>query len=670
MKKWQINNPDPQITKSLENSTGLNPFICKILASRGITSREAADAFFNSEELCDPFDILDMDKAVNVISAAVQDGEKIAVYGDYDCDGITATYMLFSYLEALGAEVCWYIPERSEGYGLNIPAIERLHAQGVSLIITVDNGISAVNEAKRIYELGMRLVITDHHQVPEILPEAEAVIDLHRPEDTSDFKLLAGCGVALKLIMALEGDSESILMQYADIAAVGTIGDIVSLEGENRIIVRKGLEYMTRTENYGLLQLLRQCGAEEDEEITSTFIAFSICPRINAAGRCKSPKIAMELLLCNDMNSAAAKAKELSEINAERQRIENEIVAAADEIIRSNPNLLNKRILIVSGEGWQHGIIGLTSTKLLHKYGKPNIVISNENGECRGSARSAEGLSLYDLLCACSDKLVRFGGHKKAAGLTLSPEKLTEFTEAAYDYCDKNIKESVTETLYADAVVTPSEMTIGNVELIERLEPFGEGNRQPAFLLQNCLIKSKKKLKEGKYISFGFDLGGSEYRAVYFGSTFDAFPFSEGEMTDILASLEINEFGGNRKISVRVLDIRPAGFKQERFFAAKTAYEDYRCGRVDKKLLCRMSPDNKDMKQGYDILKTTTILSKAELLAHKAGLNCCKFRIIVDVLCEFGLAETDLSRDFVRLIPAAAKADLSKSKILADLNKS
>ena len=670
MKNWQINNPDPQITKSLENSTGLNPFICKILASRGITSREAADAFFNSEELSDPFDILDMDKAVNVISAAVEDGEKIAVYGDYDCDGITATYMLFSYLEALGAEVCWYIPDRSEGYGLNIPAIEKLHAKGVSLIITVDNGVSAVNEAKRIYELGMRLVITDHHQVPEILPEAEAVIDLHRPEDTSDFKLLAGCGVALKLIMALEGDSESILMQYADIAAVGTIGDIVSLEGENRIIVRKGLEYMNRTENYGLLQLLRQSGAAEDEEITSTFIAFSICPRINAAGRCKSPKIAMELLLCPDMNSATAKARELSEINAERQRIENEIVAAADEKIRSNPDLLNKRILIVAGEGWQHGIIGLTSTKLLHKYGKPNIVISNENGECRGSARSAEGLSLYDLLCACSDKLVRFGGHKKAAGLTLFPDRLEEFTEAAYDYCDKNIKQSVSETLYADAVVNPAELTVKNVELIERLEPFGEGNRQPAFLLQNCLIKSKKKLKEGKYISFSFDFGGSEYRAVYFGSTYDAFPFNEGEMTDILASLEINDYGGSRKISVRVLDIRPAGFKQERFFAAKTAYEDYRCGRVDKSLLCRMAPDNKDMKQGYDILKTTTILSKAELLAHKAGLNCCKFRIIVDVLCEFGLAETDLSRDFVKLIPAAAKADLSKSKILAELNES
>lgn len=476
--------------------------------------------------------------------------------------------------------------------------------------------------------------------------------------------------MTLKLIMALEGDSDSILMQYADIAAIGTIGDIVSLEGENRIIVRKGLEYMNRTENYGLLQLLRQSGAEEDDEITSTFIAFSICPRINAAGRCRSPRIAMELLLCPDMNSASAKARELSEINAERQHIETEIVAAADEIIRENPDLLNKRILIVSGEDWQHGIIGLTSTKLLHKYGKPNIVISNENGECRGSARSTEGLSLYELLCACSDKLVRFGGHKKAAGLTLSPDKLEEFTKAAYDYCDKNIKQSVCEVLYADAVVAPAELTVANVELIERLEPFGEGNRQPAFLLQNCLIKSKKKLKEGKYISFGFDFGGSEYRGVYFGSTYDAFPFNEGEMTDIIASLEINEFGGSRKISVRVLDIRPAGFKQERFFAAKTAYEDYRCGRVDKALLCRMAPDNKDMKLGYDILKTTTILSKAELLAHKAGLNCCKFRIIVDVLCEFGLAETDLSRDFVRLIPAAAKADLSKSKILAKLNKS
>lgn len=667
MKKWKINSPDREITENLIKATGLNPFICKILASRGITSRAEAELFFNSSELSDPFDILDMDKAVDAINEALENGEKIAVYGDYDCDGVTSTYMLFNYLESQGGEVCWYIPDREEGYGLNKPAIDLLEKQGVSLIITVDNGISAVEEAKYIKEKGIKLVITDHHQPPEILPEALAVVDPHRVGDNSDFKYLAGCGVVLKLIMALENDSESIMMQYGDIAAIGTVGDIVSLTGENRIIVREGLEYMKHSDNDGLIRLLKQCGVEEGDEVNSSLLAFALCPRINAAGRHSTPKTAMELFLADNPSAAAAKAAELSEMNSQRQQSETKILAEVEEQLRRNPDLLNKPVLIVSGEGWSHGIIGIISSRLLHKYGKPNIVITKEGDIARGSGRSTEGLSLYKLIDSCKDLLIRFGGHTKAAGLTLSTANIEAFRKSAYEYCEREITEPVIETIYADAKILPSELTMSNIELLENLEPFGEGNQSPVFLLKNCVIGAKKKLKEGKYISFSFTFGGSEYRAVDFGRAYDAFPCSEGDIADILAALEINEFNDKRSISVRVKDIRLSGFNEARFFAAKTAYENYRCGKIDKRLIVRMAPTSEELKKAFDIIRSTASLSKAEFLADKAGINCCKFGIITDVFEEFALIKKDIPTDSIKIQPTKGKADLSKSKILANL---
>lgn len=670
MNKWKINTPDRGITDKLVKETGLAPFICRILASRGITSRAEAELFFNSSEFGDPFDIKDMDKAVKTINEAVESGARITVYGDYDCDGVTSTYMLYSYLEALGAEVSWYIPTRDEGYGLNIPAVELLKKQGTELIVTVDNGISAKEEANRIYELGMKLVITDHHQVPEELPRAEAVVDPHRPDDISQYKHLAGCGVVLKLIMAMEGDTESVLTQFADIAAIGTVGDIVRLDGENRIIVREGLRLMENTENMGLNRLLIMSGIEQGSEITSTALAFSVCPRINAAGRYSSPKAAMELLLSPTMNTASARANELCELNDMRKEAEKEIITQTEEQIRKDPDLLNKRLLIVSGDGWKHGIIGIASAKLLHKYGKPNIVITREGDTARGSARSTDDLPLYDLLDSCADKLIRFGGHTKAAGLTVSTDMLGEFIEAAYAYCDEKVSEACCETLEADMETTPAELTIDNIELISNLEPFGEGNPLPLFFMRGCVIRSKKPIKDGKYVSVTISFGGTDHRAVSFGSTYDAFPFSEGDIVDILANLDVNEYNDRRNINILIKDMRYSGFRQERYFAARTAYEDYRCGKVESRLLARMIPEKDEQKKVYDILRGTQSLSKAEMIADRAGINCCKFRIILDIFGEFGLAETDVTKDSVRLIPVKGKVDLEKSRVITNLRRS
>lgn len=665
MNKWQVKSPDPAIAESLARDTGWNPFICKILAGRNILNRNDAERFFNNDTLSDPLLMADMEKAVEIINSFIEQGEKITVYGDYDCDGITSTYMLFSYLEALGAEVDWYIPSRDEGYGLNKDAVELLAKRGTKLIITVDNGISAIEEAELIYELGMTLVITDHHQVPDELPRAAAIINPHRKEDLSHFRKIAGCGVVLKLICAMEDDNENALEEYAAFAAIGTVGDIVPLVDENRLIVRRGLEYLSYTENLGLSALIRQSGIDPDTEILSSQLAFALCPRINAAGRYAHPKTAMELLLAESPNVAKAKAEELNNYNNCRKQAEEEIIAAAEEQIRQNPDILNRKILIVSGEGWSHGIIGIASAKLLHKYGKPNIVITIEGDTARGSARSFDGLSLFEMLDSCKEHLVRFGGHTKAAGLTLETKNLDTFKAAVYDYCKD--KPTAVEIITADLEIAPEDLTEENITLLERLEPFGEENPSPLFLFRNCLITSKKSLKDGKFVAFNFRYGKSEYRAVNFSSTFDGFSFEAGEYIDMLASVEMNEYNDKTDFKIQVRDIRHSGFNQDRFFAAKEAYENYRCKRADKALICRMLPEQTELKLCYDVLRKTSYISKAAVITANKGINYCKFRIVLDVFKEFGLIELDVTTDRAALIPNAPKADLTKSRILNGL---
>ena len=352
MKKWLVRNTDNALAMKLKTDTGLPMLLCSLLVGRGIYTAEQAQQYFNGTELSDPLLIADMDKAVQAIEEAVDNEVKITVYGDYDCDGVTSTVMLFTHLDAIGADVNWYIPTREEGYGLNENAIRKLHEDGTGLIITVDNGVSAVNEAELIYELGMKLVVTDHHQLPEVLPKAEAIVNPHRQDDNSPYKELAGCGVALKLIMALECDVEGVLEQYADLAAIGTIGDVVALTGENRIIVKRGLLEMQYSENQGLQALINAAGLDA-ESITSTGIAFGLCPRINAAGRYDSPKAAAELLMAQTGQIAEIKAQELNELNAKRKQIESDILEMAKAQLIADPKAFNSRVLIVCGESVQ-----------------------------------------------------------------------------------------------------------------------------------------------------------------------------------------------------------------------------------------------------------------------------------------------------------------------------
>ena len=669
MKKWQIKEVGEQLVKALSTETGLSPFICRLLAGRGICSRDDAEDFFHGEELSSPFDITDMRKAAETIQSAIENETKITVYGDYDCDGVTSTVMLFGYLQSVGAECDWYIPDRSEGYGMNLSALKKIADDGTGLVVTVDNGISAFEEATYLAERGVKLVITDHHQVPETLPEAEAIVNPHRRDDYSSFKELAGCGVVLKLIMALENDIDSVFEQFGDLAAIGTVGDLVPLVGENRIIVKRGLEIMPMTGNAGLFSLLKQCGL--DGEITSNELAFIVCPRINAAGRFASPRDAAELFLFDDNQKLAAlKAEQLSLFNSERQKTEAQIIGEIEAAIRADRRLLNSRLLILSGKNWSHGVIGIVASRLLSKYGKPVIIITIEGETARGSARSIDGFSLYKLLDANKALLEKFGGHTKAAGFSLSAEKVDELKEAFQSYATTFYPTMPSDSYTADMELSSAELSLENVESLSFLQPFGEQNPAPLFMMRGCLIKSVRALKDGKYVSFNVLFGKSEHRILHFGSTYDSFTFKAGDNVDLLVSAEINEYNDTRSISLRVRDMRFSGFNQDKFFAAKSAYEKTVLGEaVNPSLLKRIVPEKKDMMKVYDLLKKEKSLSGAAQRAFAEGINYCMFRVILDVFDEFGIAVYDPVSDTAALVPAAKKADFSASRHLSALRE-
>lgn len=670
MKKWTIRSQDPRQVKELSSSAGISAFAAKLLLNRSILTREQADEFFNNEEISNPFNMTDMDKAAELISSAIEEGEKITVYGDYDCDGVTATVILYGYLEAIGAEADWYIPSREEGYGLNADAIDKLAENGTRLIVTVDNGISAVEEAKRIYDRGMRLIITDHHQIPETLPMADAIINPHRDGGNSPYRELAGCGVALKLVMALEEDIDSVAENWLDLAAIGTVGDIVPLVGENRVIVKKGLENLSVTENGGLKALLMQCGISEDMEITSTTAAFTLCPRINAAGRFSHAKEAADLFLCDNPKMYRKMAENLSELNMKRQDEEKRILSEIDDSMRNNPDILKQRVLVISGKGWSHGVIGIVASKLLNRFGKPVLIITEEGDLSRGSGRSVNGFSLFKMLTEISEYTVKFGGHTKAAGFSLETSKIPDFTRAVYGYAKKYYTQMPLDSLVAEMTVTGAELTEENIQSLDYFSPFGEGNPLPLFHIQNAVIKSTRSLKDGKYIAITAAIDGIEYKVLNFHSTYADFPFSVGEKVDMLVNAEINEYNGKRSVTLRLADIRRSGFSQERYFAAQSAYERLCLGEdVTEVPPQRIVPDRDTQMKIYDIIKKNGRLSACSDLAQGMGFNYCLFRVTLDIFQSAGLIRIDEPGDRIERLSVSGKVDLENCGVLADLKR-
>lgn len=675
VKNWNFTKIDNILAKTLAQECGISQMVAEILVSRGITSYAQADAFLNDEQVLeDPFSLIDMDRAVQRISRALEQDEPIVVYGDYDCDGVTSTAILYSYLSMLGAQVSYYIPKReTEGYGLNREAIGRLAEQGASLIITVDNGISALDEIRYANELGLTVIVTDHHQVGEELPEAYAVVDPHRPDCPSEFKYLAGVGVAFKLVTALEnGDYDSTLEQFSDLLAIGTIGDIVPLVGENRTLVRIGLEAVAHTDNIGLAALMETAGISP-QKLTAQNVAFGIVPRINAAGRMKDAAIAAELLLCDDPERAQILAQEVDALNQKRRSLEDGIMRDIEVMIAENPSLLNNRVLALYHEDWHPGIIGIVASKVLERYGKPVLLMSAENGQLRGSARSVEFFSLYQMLTACEKTLTQYGGHTQAAGFSLPEANFTEFYRDIEAYARKEYPVMPAFSYEVDRVLPPQELGLEQIRELSVLEPFGAANQVPLFCIKKAVLRGISPVSENRHLRLKMQYGGMEITAMYFGMSTDRFLFRVGETLDFLCNISINPYNGREYLSVMIKDIRPSGFEQKKFFNAKAYYEMYRRDEeITPQIRHRMIPNRDQTAVVYKYLrKCGAYTGEVELLYSAFPmLNYCQYRVILDVLEELGLIRVSPLLDRIDLCDCDHKVDLEAAPTLRRLKGS
>ncbi|MCH5193119.1 MAG: single-stranded-DNA-specific exonuclease RecJ [Oscillospiraceae bacterium] len=673
MKKWTIGDPDKNAAAALAAQGGLSRLCADILVSRGIDTYEKAAAFFDqdSSALSDPFEIKDMKKAAEIILEAAESGKKICVYGDYDCDGITAAALLYSYLDAMGADVCYHINDRSQGYGMCCDAVRQLAEDGAELIVTVDNGISAIEEAKLAKELGIALVITDHHEAGDILPEAAAVVDPKRHDDESPFKDMCGCGIALKLIAAMEdGDYSFALEHFSDLAAIATIADIVPLRGENREIVRMGLHYLKNTENPGLQALMS--AAKVSPPISSTDAAFYLAPRINAAGRMSSALEALKLLLCDDPDEAAEIAERINRYNNERKKTEDSIAKEIQEHIANDPNILYERVLFVYGKGWHHGVIGIVASRLLERFGKPVFLLSDDGEFARGSARAPKGFSVFDALTACSDTLTKFGGHQGAGGYTLTNDNIEAFRKALLKYAAEEFNDIPLYTLHADKMLIPSDMTVEAISSLSALEPCGEGNPRPLFALLSAEVSEVVPLSEGAHTKLILSYGGVRLTGLMFNRKSSDFPYQKGDALNLIGYPEINTYRGTTEINFNIKDYHKSGIPQKKYFAAKGAYEDYKTGaKVNPALLARMVPARNDLAAVYKAVPTCSAAFDAIYSAVCSDdLNYGKFRLALDIFEEMGLISQDIYNETAMRLPAEKKVDLNDSKILKELNAS
>lgn len=555
VKKWLLPPERPEMVRLLAEEYGVSPFVAEILVNRGVETPAKAEDILGKAELSDPFLLPDMKPAVVRIQQAVRAQERIAVFGDYDCDGICAAAMVTRFLKGRKADVLCFIPEREEGYGLSRAAIERLHGEEISLLITVDNGISAWEEISYAVDCGMDVIVTDHHQVGDELPAALAVVNPQRKDWDGGFRQMCGAGIALQLLRALAGGE--VAPEYWELAAVATVGDVVPLVSENRTIVKQGLSTLENSENPGLLALLEAAGLT-GRTLTAEAIAFGVVPRINAAGRIGQANRAMELLLAEKVN-AVFLAGMVNDDNTKRQSLQNELLETILGQISARPELLRERVLVLAGEGWHHGVLGIVSAKLLELFGKPNVLLSIEGEQAVGSARSIADFSLYDALYACQDKLLRFGGHRQAAGLQIRTEDIEAFSRQINQYAKTKFPVMPVHSYSVDKRVVLDEITVKNVESMECLQPFGAGNPSPVFLFEGVTVQSVVPLSGGKHVRFQVACGDRRLDILWFGKPAEQFPYVIGDRVDLLLALSVNEFRGTRSVSARLIDSRPSG---------------------------------------------------------------------------------------------------------------
>ncbi len=709
-KKWVLKSCDDSISKNeiAKISTGLNvhPIVAKLLYNRGYTDLKSAKKFIlmESEILANPFDMLDIDKGIDRIHSAIQKKEKIVVYGDYDVDGVTSVCTLYLYLKEKGADIDYYIPNRTgEGYGVSVSALDTILSSDVKLIITVDTGITANEEVLYAKERGVDFVITDHHECRSDLPKACAVINPHRPDCKYPFKELAGVGVVFKLISAFEerifGKSryESamyVFSKFADLVAIGTIADVMPIKDENRIIVSYGLNMIQNTQRNGIIALMDASASREGHKIerkknrskiTSGYVGYTLAPRINAAGRIKSATIAVDLFLAETAQKADEIAALLCQANKERQAEENNIINEAYEQIEKI-DLDSNHVIVLDADNWHHGVIGIVASRITEKFSKPSILVSFEgndntkpspNDVGKGSGRSIKGLNLVDALCYCSDNLVKFGGHELAAGLSVKRGELDNFRKKINEYADKNLSnQDLTPSIEADCQIDFSDINLQLAQQLQQLEPYGVGNPMPTFVVNGIYVNEISAISEGKHTKLVLGNGSSNVTAMFFSNSPESLGIYVGEKIDVLFNIDINEWLGKKSVQLVIKDIKTSSEEEEFLSFERARYEEIWNGASFSKEE-NILPSRNDFvdvyrfvtsscRSGQHIFSHRDLISRLSRYSDNKTIGYIKLKIIIKVMQELNLVGINEFKAEVYefSIHYASKTNLEKSNLL------
>ena len=709
-KKWLIKRKpeNNELIVDLAESVGVSEALSTLLVNRGFTDEESAVSFIkkSQEKLHDPFLLNDMDKAVSRILLAIENKEKITIYGDYDVDGVTSVCNLFLYLKGLGAVVDYYIPCRqSEGYGVSKDALLKLKDKGTNLVITVDTGVTAIEEISYANNIGIDIIVTDHHECTEILPDAIAVINPKRQDSTYPFSYLAGVGVVFKLLCAVESvkkkisileATKNVAYSYADLTAIGTIADVMPVIDENRIITAYGLERAENTDKIGLAALIKQCRSGDGKttkqkikkKLNTGFVGFTLAPRINAAGRISSASLAVELFLSQNEKKADELALELCDINKERQFTENKIAEEAFEMINCGDQT-GKSIIILDNDKWHHGVIGIVASKVTEKYGVPSILISFEGNEDpfddeaigKGSGRSISGMNLFEALSSCEDLLEKSGGHELAAGLTVKRKNLPKLIERLEEYASKCFNDGESQRiLEIDTEISTAEINFKLAEELSLLEPYGVANPTPLFATRNMVIEDVVPVGMNRHLRLVLSKDNKTFSAMLFSVSPEEFALNVGDEVDVAYNLETNEFLGNVSLQINVRDICASQRSVQIEAQNEALYVEAREG-LSKLSVDYIIPDREDCAAVYNHLSTqarcgqdyytyTRLTSDLNQSTGGCKFNYVKVKFIIKIFRELniiGIEEIDEKSFKFKLIYGKNKTSLEKSNILKKL---
>ncbi|MGI6669090.1 MAG: single-stranded-DNA-specific exonuclease RecJ [Acetivibrionales bacterium] len=695
-KIWVYKEIDETAAAKLAESAGISPLLAKFFVSRGKTSAEYVRDFLNPDisHMHDPFLMDGMDRAAGRLIEAVNNHENILVFGDYDVDGVAGTSLLYNFLASRGARVQYCLPDRMEdGYGLTMSAVEKVKEYDVSLVITVDCGITSCDEIHCLQESGMQVIVTDHHECKEVIPDAYAVLNPHKPGCGYPFKDLAGAGVALKLVQAIckYSGCDDEFTRFLDLAALATIADMVPLEGENRIIARYGLKAMESTQNVGLSALIKVAGLA-GKPVTSYGVAFALAPRVNAAGRLGSADRSVRLFTEDDRLLAEALARELDEENRRRQKTEDQIVEEAVGYVETDAEAADQKVLVICGDKWHHGVIGIVASKIVERYGKPCIVISVEDGVGKGSGRSIKGFNLFKALTACEDLTERYGGHEMAAGLTIREDRVDEFRRRINDYASGILTDAdLIPCLRVDAFLGRSDITADNVRELSKLAPFGESNPIPCFGYLALSVADIRALSGGKHLKMRLSDADFSVEAIGFGMGESAGEYKAGDAVDVVFTPELNTWNNTELLQFRLRDIKPCIYDELDKIIVFTNSNDYNIY-IDPQIVSRLVrgrgvhiddlvPGRSDLEAVYRYLRACSKAAGGQLEFRdlfelsariSAGLrtriNFFKLKKSLEIFDELGLLSMRVAGNntvSVKLEESAKKVELKDSRILA-----